>query len=120
MLLPLSWWLLLLLPGIAVVSLYYVLHCHILKRGRKAVKRLIWDAQGTLKLLTGQGQELDAKLCSSTFVSRWLILLNLRTSQLGNHSLVLLPDSLTREHMRQLRVRIRQYPAHDQYSRSFG
>ena len=119
-LLPLPWWILLPLAGTVLLSLGHVLQRHVLMKGRKAVKKLIWDAHGTLKLLNGEEKELNAALCCDTFISRLLIVLNLRTSQLGNHSLVLLPDSLTQDLMRQLRARVRLFPTQDQSIRSSG
>lgn len=119
-LLPLPWWILLPLAGTVLLSLGYVLHRYVFMKGRKAVRKLIWDAHGTLKLLNGEEKELDAALCCDTFVSRWLIVLNLKTGQVGNHSLVLLPDSLAQDLMRQLRARVRLYPTSDQSARSFG
>ncbi len=112
-LLPLAWWVLLMLSGVVMVSLYIGLRRYVFMTGARTVSKLIWDAHGTLKLFNGAGKELDAELCRDTFVCHWLIILNLRTRQLGYCYMVILPDALPQETMRQLRVRVRLRQASD-------
>ena len=119
-LLPLSLWILLLLSGAIVVNLGYVFRRHVLLRGKKAVTKLICDTEGSWKVLNGKSNELLAQLHPDTFVSRWLVILNLSTNSTGNYSVVLLPDSLDQDTMRQLRVRIRLYSTHGDSNRSAG
>jgi len=58
--------------------------------------------------------ELVAQLQSTSYVSRWLVVVNLKAKELpwySRHiSLLFLPDNIDREIFRRLRVRLRWYP----------
>ena len=58
--------------------------------------------------------ELIAQLLPSSFVSRWLVVVNLSVTQLPWYyrkiSLLFLPDNIDKEIFRRLRVRLRWYP----------
>jgi hypothetical protein len=71
-------------------------------------KWLQWDEQGIWVLCRHDGRQLDAELLPDSYVSPYLVILNLRCLD-GTRcpSQLLLPDSLDKETFRRLRVRLR-------------
>ena len=95
-----------LLAGCIVFSLYHALMTHVFFRGIKSVTTLIWDMSGDLKVIDREGKVYEAVIKDNSFVNPHLIILNLRLVEVGNRTLVLLPDSADRELLRRLRVRL--------------
>jgi len=65
-------------------------------------------------LRVDNGTEYIAQLLPSSYVSRWLVVVNLRVTDLPWHSrnvsLLFLPDNIDKELFRRLRIRLRWYP----------
>jgi hypothetical protein len=69
-----------------------------------AVRGLRWGADGDCILKLASGEQLTTHLAANAFVMPWLVILYFQGRP---RSLVLLPDMLTTQVFRQLRVRLR-------------
>jgi hypothetical protein len=69
-----------------------------------AVRALRWDADGNCILWLASGEQLTASLAAHAFVMPWLVILYFHGRP---RHLVLLPDMLSAQAFRQLRVRLR-------------
>ena len=78
-----------------------------LQFGRGAVRALELGAEGTVRWQDGPGHWHEAEVLSDSFVSGWLVVLNLGAGGRRGRSVVLLPDSAAAEEMRRLRVWLR-------------
>lgn len=84
------------------------------KVGEGGVQTLTWKADGDWLLETVDGESLTATLHESTYVHPWLVVLNFRQEgKRGLLSFALAPDSLDRETLRELRVRLKVAGATD-------
>jgi len=72
-----------------------------------AGREAIWEPDGTWILTLVSGQQIEARLLPSTFVTPGLSVLNLRCGRWRSRAMVLLPDSLDPDLLRRLRVRLR-------------
>lgn len=81
---------------------------HIRHEGRRAVRRLVWQADGSW-LLEDTGRQMHAaQLLPSSYLHPRLVLLNFRLEDSGRRrNVLLLTDSLDPECLRRLRVRLR-------------
>ena len=95
------------LPGVAaiVASAVYRLRLDALQYSADAVVELLLREGGGCEMITRAGATLAGQLQGSTFVSPWLIVVNLRLEPNRRHrSLVLTWDSAGAEELRELRV----------------
>ena len=81
-----------------------------LQRGKRAVQALELGAEGKIRWRDGSAQWHDARILPSTYVSGWLVVMNLGEDAGRARSLVLLPDSAGAEDLRRLRVWLRWRP----------
>ena len=72
-----------------------------------AGREAIWEPDGTWTLILVSGQQIEARLLPSTFVTPGLLILNLRYGHRRSRAMVLLPDTLDPDLLRRLRVRLR-------------
>jgi len=107
LLLPLEFWLqLIVLFGIAV-SLIQGISTHVIYSRGSAIRSAEWDSEGEWRLRTVSGNELTAQLKSSSNVQTWFVILNFSISPFQRHSLILLPDAVDPDLLRRLRVRLK-------------
>lgn len=65
------------------------------------------DGPGRISLLLRNGREQTGQVCGDTLVLPWLVVLNLKDDLGARRSVLLLPDSLSAEAFRHLRVQLR-------------
>jgi len=106
-LLPLELWLQLLILLAVTVSLIQAFRTHLLYSSSAAIRSVEWNGDGEWMLFTAAGDELAAQLKTSSYVQPWFVVLNFSISRFGRRSLILLPDAVDPELLRQLRVRLR-------------
>jgi hypothetical protein len=92
--------------GLIALSLTYFLRIHIFQMGRKAVREVLWQSAGFLKIKDGQGHECAVELGNSIFVHPRLVILNLYESDGYRRALLLFTDSTDPESLRRLRLRV--------------
>lgn len=105
-LLPLGWHWKLALAAALIASFATSFRRHILRRGRFAVRRLVWTSDGRWRLTDARKQEYDVHLLPDFHVGPRLISLRFSRSRFKRYSIVLLPDSASRGELRRLRVRL--------------
>lgn len=72
-----------------------------------AITQLDFNTNNEIRVVTKDKRELKAELLADSFVSPWLTILNLKLAgRFWQHQLLILPDSLSPELFRQLRVRL--------------
>lgn len=91
----------------AAGGLAYGMAHQVLRRLPWSVTGALWEPDGTWTLTLGDGREVEAKLCPSTFVSQSLVVLNFRRAWWWSPALVLPADSLDADLLRRLRARLR-------------
>jgi toxin CptA len=91
--------------GIALAWIWHLAPA--LQRGRRAVRALELGAAGDARWQDCAGQWNEAEVEPGSYVSGWLVVLNLRAPGARRRSLVLLPDSAAAEELRRLRVWLR-------------
>ena len=95
------------LPAAAAVlaSAVYRLHLDALQFSADAIVELLLREGGACEMITRAGATLAGQVQGSTFVSPWLIVVNLRLEpSRRRHSLALAWDSASAEELRALRV----------------
>lgn len=94
--------------GIAVLlSLYRALSVHVFFRGTRAIRELVWNTSGEVVVWDGEGHEHQASISSDCFAVPWTVILAVHVQDLGRRTLVLLPDCVSVDILRQIRVRLR-------------
>jgi hypothetical protein len=94
--------------GAAVLaSLCHAVYVHVLLQGRRSIRELIWTSSGALLVKDAHGRDWDAHVCANSFVHPRLLVLRLSLDKGSPRAMVLLPDSVTADVLRQLRVRLR-------------
>lgn len=88
------------------VSLGYFWRLHIARTAAQSVQEAVFYQVDNWLVRTPSGSHF-ARLDDSSFLHPWLCVLNLRSQKGKLHTLVLLPDSLPQEVLRQLRVRVK-------------
>jgi hypothetical protein len=73
-----------------------------LHRSERAARSLELDGQGPARWQDGSGQWQEAEILPGSYVSDWLIVLNMR-----KRALVILPDCASPDELRRLRVWLR-------------
>ena len=96
------------LPAAAGIAFAWIWHlAPTLQRGRRAVHALEVDENGDARWQDALGQWNQAEVRRSSFVSNWLVVVNLGAPGGQGRSLVLLRDGAAAEELRQLRVWLR-------------
>lgn len=94
--------------GVAVlICAYRSVGTHVLLRGERAVRELIWQPSGEIFVRDGAGHEHLGSLMQDSVAHPLAIILNLRLQGSAARTLVLLPDSASADVLRQLRARLR-------------
>jgi toxin CptA len=76
-----------------------------LQRGPSAIVELEVEAGGRISCRTRDGRWREGQVLSSSFVSPWLTVLNLRMAgSIGAKHLVILPDNVEKDAFRRIRV----------------
>jgi hypothetical protein len=95
-------------PVAAGIALAWAWHlAQALQRGAGTVRALELAAKGNARWQDGLGQWHEAEILPSSYVSDWLVVVNLRAGGGRGRSLVLLPDCAVAEELRRLRVWLR-------------
>jgi len=105
--LPLNGYLRTGLAASVLVALAYSVGVHILYLVSSAVREATWGSDGVWTLTLASGEQIEARLLPSTYVTGNLLVLNFRRARWWSRSLVLLPDSLDATLLRRLRARVR-------------
>lgn len=93
---------------LALLSWYRAHRVHVQHRGARSIRRLVWQADGQWLLDDGRESAQPAHLLPSSYLHPRLVILNFRLlTRRGRRNLVLLPDSLDAQTLRQLRRRMR-------------
>jgi hypothetical protein len=93
------------LPVAAGIALAWVWHlAQALQRGRRPLRALELDAKGSARWQDSSRQWHEAEILPSSYVSSWLVVVNLDAGGRRGRSLVLLPDCAAAEELRQLRI----------------
>ena len=102
------------LPGLAFllvaagIALAWAWHlAQTLQWGRPHVRALELGAERSARWQDGSGQWHEAEILPSSYVSDWLVVVNLGTRDRRGRSLILLPDCAAAEELRRLRVWLR-------------
>jgi hypothetical protein len=91
--------------GIGLASAWHLAQA--LQRGANAIRALELAATGNARWQDGLGHWHEAEILPSSYVSSWLVVVNLAPSGTRGRSLVLLPDCALAEELRRLRVWLR-------------
>lgn len=95
-------------PVAAGIALAWAWHlAQALHRGAGTERALELAAKGYARWQDGSGQWHEAEILPSTYVSDWLVVVNLGAGGARVRSLVLLPDCAMAEDLRRLRVWLR-------------
>jgi len=91
--------------GIALAWAWHLAQA--LQQGRRSLRALELDAHGAVRWQDGSRQWHEGEVLASSYVSGWLVVLNLGASGRRARSVVLLPDCAAADELRQLRVWLR-------------
>jgi hypothetical protein len=95
-------------PVAAGIALAWAWHlAQALQRGAGTMHRLELTGQGDARWQDGSGQWHEAEILPSSYVSDWLVVVNLGATGARGRSLVLLPDCAVADELRRLRVWLR-------------
>ena len=95
-------------PVAAGIALAWAWHlAQALQRGAGSVRALELAAKGDARWQDGSGQWHEADILPSSYVSSWLVVVNLGAGGARGRSVVLLPDCAVAEELRRLRVWLR-------------
>lgn len=95
-------------PAAAGIGLAWGWHCaRALQRGRGGLRTLELNAQGGARYQDTSGQWREAEILPGSYVSGWIMVLNLGAGGRRKRSLVLLPDAAAAGDLRRLRVWLR-------------
>jgi toxin CptA len=78
-----------------------------LQRGSSAIVELEVEAGGRISCRTRDGPWREGQILSSSFVSPWLTVLNLRVAAVRARHLVIVPDNVEKDAFRRIRVLLR-------------
>ncbi|HXG28862.1 MAG TPA: protein YgfX [Nevskiales bacterium] len=96
------------LLGLVALSFIRNYRRHVLHRGKYAPRRVICQADGRWLLQDHRGKMQEARLLPSSYLHPRLVILNFALQQRPRRrNLVLCPDSLDAQTLRQLRARLR-------------
>jgi toxin CptA len=91
--------------GIVLALAWHLAHA--LQRGEGSARALELTANGDARWQDGSGQWHQVEILASSYVSDWLVVVNLGAGGARGRSLVLLPDSAGADELRRLRVWLR-------------
>ena len=95
-------------PAAAGIALIWVWHvAPALQRGKRAVRALEVAENGDARWQDGSGQWHEAGILPGSYVSNWLVVVNLGAAGGRSRSLVLLQDCAAADELRRLRVWLR-------------
>jgi hypothetical protein len=80
---------------------------HVLLQGERAIRVVLWKASGEITVWDSTGPERSASILPECFVSPRDVILTLRLQDLERRTMVLLPDCVSADTLRQIRVRLR-------------
>ncbi|MGH8529084.1 MAG: protein YgfX [Nevskiales bacterium] len=101
-------WLLAASLVLIAASAYGSHHVHVLRRSRKLIRRALWQPDGRWLLEDNAGVTAEAKLLPCSYLHPRLVILNFALLRgQSRRNLILLPDSLDFNTLRQLRARLR-------------
>lgn len=100
-------WIMIVIALIVGISLYRSIYTHVLLKGSRAVRALVWEASGEILVLDGKGRQYQAALAPGSFAHPWAVIINLKPKGRLKRALVLMPDSVAVDILRQLRMRLR-------------
>lgn len=103
--LDLSLWVKLILSCALVVYFMWTNWRAICLQGKKTVQSVQWN-DTVWRLSFAKGEEIDATLLPSSIVTRYLILLYLKSSQGKRFNVLLLADSASSDQLKRLRRRV--------------
>jgi hypothetical protein len=95
------------LAAMVLAGLLYAVVAQVLLLAPWVVREATWRPDGVWILTLVSGEQVEARLQPSSFVSPILILLNFRCRRWRSCSLVLPPDCLDPDLLRRLRARLR-------------
>lgn len=96
------------LLALVAVSFFANYRQHVLHRGRRAPRRIVCQGDGQWQLQDKHGEMLPARLLPSSYLHPKLVILNFALEQSPcRRNLVLCPDSLDAQTLRQLRAKLR-------------
>ena len=102
---PLTFWLKLILSGMLVASLIHTLTLHVWRSRASSIIALQCDRDGVAVIQMRSGEEREARVLGSSFVASYLTIVLLKPNTNRRvHTLVVLPDMLEPDIFRQLRV----------------
>jgi toxin CptA len=104
---PLGWYWRAALAAMVLAGLLYAVVARVLLLAPWVVREATWRPDGVWSLTLVSGEQVEARLQPSSFVSPILILLNFRCRRWRSCSLVLPPDCLDPDLLRRLRARLR-------------
>jgi toxin CptA len=104
------WWLALGLVIGTLFSLIYSYRAHLLYRGKRTIRSAEMNGQNEWLITQTDGVEIAAELQPSSYIHPLLSLLNFRSEQGRERSLILLPDGIDGDTFRRLRVRLKWKP----------
>lgn len=90
-----------------LVSGVHIWVVDVLRRAPWSLRWVYWDSSGSWRIRFVSGQERDAQLSLSSFVTLQLVVLNFRLSPWRRRSLVIFADALDAEQLRRLRQALR-------------
>lgn len=90
------------------ISLFYYLRLHLLQNVKKSVLAIYQDSTKNWTIVTANDeQKKPVELQTSSFISPLIVLLNFKDAKNKTYSAIFVPDSLTGQDYRRLRVRVR-------------
>ena len=95
------------LAAAVLLAFGYSVGSHLLYLVPSAVREVTWGSDGVWTLTLVSGEQIEARLLPSTYVTGHLLVLNFRRGRWWARSLVLLADSLDINLLRRLRARLR-------------
>ena len=106
--LPLVWWAHLLIAIVLLSSLVYYIEKHIYYKLAKAIKSLIYANNKTWQLVQRNGQIINGTLQNDSVVTRYLLILNFKTSPKNKiqlkRSVIVFNDAMSTVAFKELRL----------------
>ena len=99
------------LAAVVLLSLSHAIGAQVLFLVPWAGREAVWRSDGTWTLTLVSGEQTDARLLPSTYVTQRLLVLNFRRGRWRSSAMVIVPDALDPDLLRRLRVRLRLWGA---------
>lgn len=100
-------WVKVLVTLLILLSMLHSLRKHAFRAMPDVVSNLVWEEGDDWVITLKNGTEHTAQMTTDGFISPWMTVLNFIDEAKRKRSVVLLPDSVTQDSFRQLRVRLR-------------